>query len=154
MNGHVVLLAELDGARVHHPYPQRGQLMVGMLGKKLLEPILDPQASVRSRKEKSMGIVSQEQFEEESGAQDHPITPPDETTATPGSEESDGERTPRGKSNINEEFVVVRILEDLPTFKAMDNRNYTLRAEDVVVLPALNAKGLIKRNAAQIIPDN
>ena len=59
-----------------------------------------------------------------------------------------------GKSNINEEFVVVRILEDLPTFKAMDNRSYTLRAEDVVVLPALNAKGLVKRNVAQIIPNN
>ena len=56
-----------------------------------------------------------------------------------------------GKSNINKEFVVVRILEDLPTFKAMDNRNYTLHAEDVVVLPALNVKGLIKRNVAQII---
>lgn len=52
------------------------------------------------------------------------------------------------KSNINEEFVVVRILKDLPTFKALNNRNYTLRSEDVVVLPKLNAEGLIKRNVA------
>jgi DNA replication factor GINS len=36
----------------------------------------------------------------------------------------------------------------------MDNRNYTLRAEDVVVLPALNAKGLVKRNVAQMITTN
>ncbi|MBC7085001.1 MAG: hypothetical protein H5T43_01335 [Methanomethylovorans sp.] len=57
----------------------------------------------------------------------------------------------RGKSNINEEFVVVRILKDIPTFKALDNRNYTLSAEDVVVLPTLNAQGLVKRNVAHII---
>jgi len=57
----------------------------------------------------------------------------------------------RGKSNINEEFVVVRILKDLPTFKALDNRNYALSAEDVVVLPTLNAQGLVKRNVAHII---
>ena len=56
-----------------------------------------------------------------------------------------------GKSNINEEFVVVRILNDLPTFKALDNRDYTLSAEDVVVLPTPNAQGLVKRNVAHII---
>lgn len=55
------------------------------------------------------------------------------------------------KSNINEEFVVVRILKDLPTFKALNNRNYKLSAEDVVVLPKLNAQGLVKRNVAHVI---
>jgi DNA replication factor GINS len=45
----------------------------------------------------------------------------------------------------------VRILKDLPTFKALDNRNYALSAEDVVVLPTLNAQGLVKRNVAHII---
>ncbi len=63
----------------------------------------------------------------------------------------DNNKSEIGKSNINKEFVVVRILENLPTFKATDNRNYTLYTEDVVVLPALNAKGLVKRKVAQMI---
>lgn len=56
-----------------------------------------------------------------------------------------------GKKNINREYVVVRILKDLPTFTGADGRNYTVSAEDVVVLPQLNATGLIKRNAAKLI---
>lgn len=56
-----------------------------------------------------------------------------------------------GKNNINEEYVVVRILKDLPTFAGADGRDYTLCAEDVVVLPQMNANGLVKRNAARII---
>lgn len=56
-----------------------------------------------------------------------------------------------GKKNINGEYVVVRILKDLPTFIGSNGRNYTVGAEDVVVLPQLNATGLIKRNAAKLI---
>lgn len=55
------------------------------------------------------------------------------------------------KNNINEEYVVVRILKDLPTFTGSDGRNYTVSAEEVVVLPQLNATGLVKRNAAKLI---
>lgn len=55
------------------------------------------------------------------------------------------------KNNINEGYVVVRILKDLPTFTGADGRNYTVSAEEVVVLPQLNATGLIKRNAARLI---
>ncbi|WP_292391285.1 DNA replication complex GINS family protein [Methanosarcina sp. UBA5] len=55
------------------------------------------------------------------------------------------------KNNINEEYVVVRVLKDLPTFTGADGRNYTVSAEEVVVLPQLNATGLIKRNAAKLI---
>ncbi len=59
---------------------------------------------------------------------------------------------PRKKS-INRDYVVVRILRDLPTFTGADGRNYIVSAEDVVVLPQLNATGLIKRNAAKLITD-
>ncbi|KKG09642.1 hypothetical protein [Methanosarcina sp. 2.H.A.1B.4] len=59
--------------------------------------------------------------------------------------------TESGKNNINEEYVVVRILKDLPTFTGADGRNYTVNAENVVVLPQLNATGLIKRKAAKLI---
>jgi DNA replication factor GINS len=57
----------------------------------------------------------------------------------------------RGKNNINDKYVVVRILKNLPTFTGSDSRNYTVSAEDVVVLPNLNASGLIKKNAAKLI---
>ncbi len=55
------------------------------------------------------------------------------------------------KNNINKGYVVVRILKDLPTFTGADGRNYTVSAEEVVVLPQLNATGLVKRNAAKLI---
>ncbi len=57
------------------------------------------------------------------------------------------------KKHINEEYVVVRILKDLPTFTGADGRNYTVSAEDVVVLPQLNATGLVKRNATKLIAE-
>ncbi len=63
----------------------------------------------------------------------------------------EGKVAETGKKNINGEYVVVRILRDLPTFTGADGRNYTVGAEDVVVLPQLNATGLIKRNAAKLI---
>ncbi len=59
----------------------------------------------------------------------------------------------RAKNNINEGYVVVQILKDLPTFTGADGRNYTVSAEDVVMLPQLNATGLIKRKAAKMISD-
>ncbi|MGA9188491.1 MAG: hypothetical protein WB014_08025 [Methanosarcina sp.] len=64
-----------------------------------------------------------------------------------------GNETGKGpdKNNTNEEYVVVRMLKDLPTFTGADGRNYTVSAEEVVVLPQLNATGLIKRNAAKMI---
>ncbi|HWR24852.1 MAG TPA: hypothetical protein VN278_01350 [Methanosarcina sp.] len=65
------------------------------------------------------------------------------------SEEGAGKR--QDKSNIDEKYAVVRILKDLPTFTGADGRNYTVSAEEVVVLPQLNAAGLIKRNAAKLI---
>ena len=57
----------------------------------------------------------------------------------------------KGETTKNEDYVVVRILKDLPTFTGADGRNYTVGAEDVVVLPQLNATGLIKRNAAKLV---
>ncbi|MGP8319914.1 MAG: hypothetical protein ACT6FD_03865 [Methanosarcinaceae archaeon] len=58
------------------------------------------------------------------------------------------------KSNISEEYLVVRILKDLSTFQAVDDRKYTLQEHDIVSLPSVNAKGLVKRNIAQLIQNN
>jgi DNA replication factor GINS len=56
-----------------------------------------------------------------------------------------------GKKDINKEYVVVRLLRDVPTFLGIDGRSYTLAKEDVAVLPIVNAKVLINRNAALLI---
>ncbi len=58
------------------------------------------------------------------------------------------EGNPEGKKDINKEYIVVRLLKDIPTFVGVDGRNYTLAKEDVAVLSAVNAKALINRNAA------
>jgi DNA replication factor GINS len=53
-----------------------------------------------------------------------------------------------GKKDISKEYIVVRLLKDIPTFVGADGRNNTLEKEDVAVLSAVNAKALINRNAA------
>lgn len=50
---------------------------------------------------------------------------------------------------INENYVLVRILKDLPEFMGEDKRSYQLHAQDVVELPSANANLLIKRGVAQ-----
>ena len=49
---------------------------------------------------------------------------------------------------INENYVLVRILKDLPEFMGEDKRTYQLKAQDVVELPAANANLLIRRGVA------
>ena len=49
---------------------------------------------------------------------------------------------------INENYILVRILKDLPEFMGEDKRSYHLKAQDVASLPAVNAQLLIKRGVA------
>jgi DNA replication factor GINS len=42
----------------------------------------------------------------------------------------------------------VRLLKDIPTFVGFDGCNYSLAKEDLAVLPTVNAKALIGKNAA------
>lgn len=56
------------------------------------------------------------------------------------------------KKDIRKDFILLRLLRNVPTFVGMDERNYTLAKEDVVMVPTVNAKALIMRKAAvQII---
>lgn len=55
------------------------------------------------------------------------------------------------RRDIGEEFTVVRILKDIPTFMGTDGRSYQLSEEDVVVLPKANAKALCDRHVAVAI---
>jgi len=65
-----------------------------------------------------------------------------------GAEPSEEISPPPSKNNINEEYVVVRTLEAVPTFLGSDGRTYALGREDVATVPAANAKVLIKRGIA------
>ncbi|HIH87506.1 MAG TPA: hypothetical protein HA304_06340, partial [Methanosarcinales archaeon] len=53
-----------------------------------------------------------------------------------------------GKKDLNKEYIVVRLLKDIPKFRGADGRNYRLSAQDVAVLPKVNANPLIKRKVA------
>ncbi|NIA03414.1 MAG: hypothetical protein GWP12_02615 [Nitrospirae bacterium] len=53
-----------------------------------------------------------------------------------------------GKKDLNKEYIVVRILKDISTFAGSDGRNYAFNAQDVAVLPKVNAKALLKRKMA------
>ncbi|HEY6586055.1 MAG TPA: hypothetical protein VIY97_02705 [Candidatus Methanoperedens sp.] len=63
-------------------------------------------------------------------------------------EENDISKELPDKKDISKEYIVVRLLKDIPTFVGVDGRNYTLAKEDVAVLSTVNAKALINRKAA------
>lgn len=66
-------------------------------------------------------------------------------------EETDAEQ---GKKDLNKEYYLVRVLKDIPQFVGSDERNYILHAQEVAVLPIVNAKALIKRKMAVQIKIN
>lgn len=54
---------------------------------------------------------------------------------------------PISRTNIKD-YMVVRMLRDIPAFAGMDGRNYTLAKEDVATVPVVNANALVSRGAA------
>ena len=52
------------------------------------------------------------------------------------------------------EFVIIRILKDIPQFVGSDMKKYSLKKEDVISLPQDVAKVLIQRKAAEEITAN
>ncbi len=74
---------------------------------------------------------------------------PEEQTPEKETKEREKEKEPsEDKKDISKEYIVVRLLKDIPTFVGIDGRNYTLAKEDIAVLSAVNAKALINRKAA------
>ena len=49
--------------------------------------------------------------------------------------------------------LLVRVLEDLPTFTGLDARNYSLRANDVVHVPLYNARILLEAGKVERLED-
>jgi len=80
---------------------------------------------------------------------------PDTDAAVPGTTDrgtaepaaTDSESTDRGSSEADRETI--RITRDVGEIVGIDERVYDLASEDVVTLPAANAKPLVDRNAAE-----
>jgi DNA replication factor GINS len=66
----------------------------------------------------------------------------------PPEKKDDNNKEYSDKKDISKEYIVVRLLKDIPTFVGVDGRNYTFAKEDVAVLSTINAKALINRKAA------
>ena len=64
------------------------------------------------------------------------------------SEPENQESVELGKNDINKEYIVVRLLKDIPEFMGADGNTYNPGADDVAVLPKVNARALIKRKVA------
>ncbi|RZN14786.1 MAG: hypothetical protein EF812_04550 [Methanosarcinales archaeon] len=58
------------------------------------------------------------------------------------------ETSDNSKRNITDEYIVVRVLQDIPQFRGFDMHDYTLAKDDVAVLPGINADALCKRDIA------
>ncbi len=72
-----------------------------------------------------------------------------ETCIAPERKEPEKPDVPKeNKKDISKDFIVLRLLRNVPTFVGMDERHYTLAKEDVAMVPTVNAKALITRKAA------
>jgi len=63
------------------------------------------------------------------------------------------EESKKDESLVNEEYIKVEILEDLPTFIGMDAKNYTLKNKSIEVIPIYNAKILSDAGKVKIIKE-
>ena len=73
---------------------------------------------------------------------------PEETPARIVEEVSDAEQIEDVEvpgHGVLDDYTIVRVLKDIPTFMGADSHHYTLAKNDVVTLPNLNAKVLCKR---------
>lgn len=62
---------------------------------------------------------------------------------------SKGERVKT--KDAEQEYMLIRIINDIMEFQSIDGKTYKLRRGDVITLPILNAKALIKGGVAEEI---
>jgi DNA replication factor GINS len=58
------------------------------------------------------------------------------------------------EEEIEKDTLLVRVKTNIPEFEGIDGKTYKLSREDVVTLPSLNAKALIKADAVELIEVN
>jgi len=59
------------------------------------------------------------------------------------------ERPLTGKKDVVQEYTVVRLMDNVPTFIGVNGRRYTLQKDDLVMLPAVHAANLCNKNLAR-----
>ena len=65
---------------------------------------------------------------------------------------------PEEKTNItiepqNDEYIEIKVLEDLPTFTGMDAKNYSLKSNDIVSIPIYNARILSDAGKVRLVKE-
>jgi len=53
----------------------------------------------------------------------------------------------------NDEYIEIKVLEDLPTFTGMDAKNYTLKNKDIVLIPLYNARMLSEAGKVKLVKE-
>jgi len=57
------------------------------------------------------------------------------------------------KESIDDEYIEIKVLEDLPTFTGMDAKNYTLKNNDIVSIPIYNARMLSDAGKVKLVKE-
>ena len=53
----------------------------------------------------------------------------------------------------NDEYIEIKVLEDLPTFTGMDAKNYSLKSNDIVSIPIYNARMLSDAGKVRLVKE-
>ena len=61
-------------------------------------------------------------------------------------------KTIKNKSQ-NNEYIEIKVLEDLPTFTGMDAKNYSLKSNDIVSIPIYNARILNDAGKVRLVKE-
>jgi len=63
------------------------------------------------------------------------------------------EKTAKKIEPRNEEYIEIKVLEDLPTFTGMDAKNYSLKNKDIVSIPIYNARILSDAGKVKLVKE-
>ena len=63
------------------------------------------------------------------------------------------EKITKEDESQNDEYIEIKVLEDLPTFTGMDAKNYTLKNNDIVSIPIYNARILSDAGKVRLVKE-
>ena len=63
------------------------------------------------------------------------------------------EKTAKKIEPRNDEYIEIKVLEDLPTFTGMDAKNYSLKSNDIVSIPIYNARILSDAGKVRLVKE-
>ena len=63
------------------------------------------------------------------------------------------EKVTKEDESQNDEYIEIKVLEDLPTFTGMDAKNYTLKNNDIVSIPIYNARILSDAGKVRLVKE-